>query len=147
MHIFHEASKLTAVVLLRKAFTSHKVPRAFSFLEAIGRKGGNSERLFSSAGVESINPSLFILQNVQCSPLALPQLGAENTQAFPFSLLHVGFCTNCCKVARYIHHQVASVCVCRLPFFLDCVSFATPEVHCRSWRVTLLPGYTNLINI
>lgn len=53
--------KLTAVVLLRKAHTSHKDPRAFSFLAGIGRKVGNSDLVHGSAGAESINLSLFIL--------------------------------------------------------------------------------------
>lgn len=64
MHVnilVHVVCKLTAVVLLRKALTSHKVPRAFSFLAGVGRKVGNSDLVRGSAGVESINLSLFIL--------------------------------------------------------------------------------------
>lgn len=73
---FSKAPELTAVVLLRRALVSHKVPREFSFLEAVGRKVGNGELLWSSAGFESINLSLFILWSFHSSPLGAPTVGA-----------------------------------------------------------------------
>lgn len=76
-----------------------KIPRAFSLLLA-GRLE-NSEPLFSSAGVESINLSLFILQKLPIFTSGHSQSLRLNTQTVHACLLSVGLLANCCAVKRY----------------------------------------------